>query len=365
MPNLILAINPGSTSTKIGVYRDVDEVFSKTLRHSAGDLAAFTCNNDQIDYRRQMIVDALTEHGLSLQDIDAFSGRGGGQCSHQSGTFRVNELMVQEAHDEKYASHPALLACQIAYQFSLATGKPAYMTNSPATDEMDELARFTGIRGVYRTCYTHALNQKEVAHRYAEAVGKPYEQLNLVVCHIGGGISVTAHRCGRMVDTNDIFNGDGPMAPNRVGSVPAKDMADICFSGETETEVSRFIRSRGGLYDHLGTFDVMEIKQRIESGDKYAKKVYDAMIYQIAKYIGSMAISCGGIVDQVVLTGGIAHDEYLCARIEEYVRSIAPTTVMAGEFEMEALANGALDALKNGAKEYTGIPIWNEKMLYE
>ena len=365
MSHLVLAINPGSTSTKIAVFKDETPVLSKTLRHSREDLAAFTCNNEQIPYRRRMIEEALAECGYSLQDMDAFSARGGGQCSHVGGTFLVNELMVHEAYEEKYASHPALLACQIAYQFANETGKPAFMTNSPATDEMDEIARFTGLAGIYRTCYTHALNQKEVARRYAASVDKAYEDLNLIICHIGGGISITAHRHGRMIDTNDILNGDGPMAPNRVGSIPAVDIVDLCYSGKTRAEMVKLIRSQGGLLDHLGTFDALDVEEKIANGNTYAKKIYDAMIYQIAKYVGSMAVALKGKVDQIVLTGGIAHSEYLCNMVEEYVSFIAPVTIMAGEFEMEALAAGACDALENGALEYTGVPIWSEAMMFK
>lgn len=364
MDALILAINPGSTSTKIAVFRGVTEVFNETLRHDPAELAQFSCNNDQLDYRRDAILSALDAHGLALGDMDAFACRGGGQCTHVGGTYLVNERMVQEAHDEVYASHPALLACQIAYAFTQATGKPSFMTNSPATDEMDERARITGIKGIYRLCYCHALNQKEVAQRYAARIGKPYEELNLIVAHIGGGVSVTAHRHGRMVDTNDNLNGDGPMAPNRVGAIPAHDLMKLCYSGKTEAEMAKLIRSQGGLLSHLGTFDALEVKRRIAEGDAYAKKIYDAMIYQIAKYMGSMAVACEGKVDQIILTGGIAHDEYLCGEIERLVGFIAPVTDMPGEFEMEALVHGAQNALEHGAMEYTGIPVWNESMLF-
>ncbi len=168
-----------------------------------------------------------------------------------------------------------------------------------------------------------------------------------------------------MVDTNDVLNGDGPMAPTRVGSVPAKDVVELCYSGKTKEEVLRYVRAEGGLLDHLGTFDALEVRRMIDNGDAYTKKVYDAMIYQIAKYVGSMSVACRGPVDQIVLTGGIANDAYLCDQIAQLTAYIAPVTVMAGEFEMEALVNGALDALENGALEYTGVPIWNEDMLYE
>lgn len=362
----ILAINPGSTSTKIAVFEDDKEIFKKSLVHTAEELKDFKNNNDQIPYRKQMILDALQENGLSLSDIDGFAARGGGQCSHVGGTYRVNERMVQEAHDEIYASHPALLGCQIAFMFEKETGKPSFMVNSPATDEMRQIARLTGIKGVYRICYSHALNQKEAARRYAESVGKAYEDLNLIVCHIGGGISVTAHEKGKMVDTNDILNGDGPMAPTRTGSIPAVDMIHLSFSGKTEKELMKFVRSQGGLSDHLGTFDAREVVERIKNGDIYAKNVYDAMIYQIGKYAGSMYAAMNCQLDGIVFTGGMAHDTYLVDRLKKQIGAMAPVAVLPGEFEMEALAHGAYDALlRHNAFEYTGIPVWTEKQLYE
>lgn len=364
--SLILCVNPGSTSTKIALYDNEREVFRRNIVHTREELAGFSCNNDQIPYRKRMIEEVLRQEGYAIADIDAFSGRGGGQCSHEGGTYRVNDIMVQQAHDELYAQHPALLACQICYLFEGETGSPAFMTNSPATDEMRAVARITGMRGVYRTCYCHALNQKEVAQRYAASVGKAYEDLDLVVCHIGGGISVSAHMKGRIVDTNDILNGDGPMAPNRAGGIPAVSIVEACFEeSATEEGMKSFIRSKGGILDHLGTYDMLEVKQRIADGDSYAELVYEAMTYQIAKYIGSMAVALGGHPDAVILTGGIAHDERLCDEIERQAGWVGPIARMPGEFEMEALAHGALHALKKGAKEYTGVPIWDESMLFE
>lgn len=362
----ILAINPGSTSTKIGLFDDLNERFTVSIRHSKEDLSEFHNNNEQLPYRKELIEKTLNERGVDMADIDVYVARGGGQCSHVGGTYRVNQLMVDEAYAEKYASHPALLANQIAFQFANQYGKEAFMVNSPATDEMKQVARLTGMKGVYRICYAHALNQKEVGLRYAEKVGKSYDDLNLIICHLGGGISITAHEKGKMIDTNDILNGDGPMAPTRVGAIPAIDIMNLCFSGKTKEEVSKFIRSQGGLYDHLGTFDAMEIDKRIENGDVYAKNVYDAMIYQIAKYIGSMHVAMRCKTDAIIFTGGIARDEYVIDGICSYVEDLAPIEIMAGEFEMEALVHGAYLAVKNGdAYEYTGIPVWTEEELYK
>lgn len=362
----ILAINPGSTSTKIAVFENLEKVFIKSLSHNSEELSQFKCNNEQIPYRKKMILDALNENNMTLQDIDAFAARGGGQCSHIGGTYKVNELMVEEAYAEKYAAHPALLGCQIAYQFEQETGKPAFMVNSPATDEMKQVARITGIKGVYRICYSHALNQKEIALRYAESIGRDYSDLNLIICHIGGGVSVTAHEKGKMIDTNDILNGDGPMAPTRVGSIPVIDIINMCYDGKTKQEMMKFVRSQGGLDNHLGTFDVREVVKRIEAGDKYAKNVYDAMIYQISKYIGSMYVAMSCQADAIILTGGIANDKYMTEGIKTYVENIAPIIIMPGEYEMEALVHGVYDAMNDGlVYEYTGVPVWNESMLYQ
>lgn len=367
----ILCVNPGSTSTKIAVFDGRREVFRQGLDHAPEELAQFASINDQIPYRTQMILDALAEHRIALKDIAAFSGRGGGQASHAGGTYLVNDLMAEEAHEEKYASHPALLACQICLAFSRQTGAPAFMTNSPATDEMRDEARITGLKGVYRISHAHALNQKEVAQRYAASIGRRYEDLNLVVCHIGGGVSVTAHARGRMVDTNDILNGDGPMAPTRTGSIPAVDIVNLAFDmageGKTRKDVIKFVRSQGGLVNHLGTFDAREVVARIEDGDAYARHVYDAMAYQVSKYVGSMFVALGCQCDAIVLTGGIAHDDYLCGKVEAAVGGIAPVVRMPGEFEMEALAEGARRVLdgEEQALEYTGVPVWDESMLYK
>jgi butyrate kinase len=229
-------------------------------------------------------------------------------------------------------------------------------------DEFDPVARVSGLSDVYRESRGHPLNQKEVAIRYARDVGKRYEDLNLVISHIGGGVSVTAHKRGRMADSSDVINGDGPMAPTRAGAIPATAIIKMCFSGKyTEREMYDRITKTGGLVDHLGTSDVTEVLKRIRNKDGYAKIVYDAMIYQIAKNIGAYATVLKGRVDAILLTGGIAHDDYLVDRITDRVKYIAPVVVYAGEFEMEALAAGALRVLtgQEQAKTYTGRPVWD------
>jgi butyrate kinase len=234
--------------------------------------------------------------------------------------------------------------------------------NPPDVDEFQDLARITGIKGLYRESRVHVLNQKEVAHRYAKELGKKYEDCNFVVAHVGGGLSVTAQRKGKIIDGNDVLNGDGPMAPNRSGSVPAVPIIRMCFSGEyTEKEMIEKISKNGGLLGHLDTDDTRTIKHRIEEGDEYAKLIYDAMAYQLAKFIGSYAVVLEGQVDGIILTGGVSNEPYFVSNIRRLCGFLAPIKVYGGDFEMEALASGAIRALKGeeDIKEYTGIPVWS------
>lgn len=362
MGNKVFAINPGSTSTKIAMFDGGEKVFSANVAHDAALLEQFASINDQFDYRKDTILKEAEQAGLSLADCDAFSGRGGGLVSCPGGVYEVGDILLEHARAGFTVKHPAMLGPQLARYFADLYGAKAFVVNPPDVDEFDEVARFTGWKGVYRESRIHALNQKEVAIRFASSQGKKYEQMNLIICHIGGGISVTAHRRGQMVDSNDIAQGDGPMAPTRCGAIPVKDVLNACFSGQyTKEELYQRITKSGGLVDHLGTSDVIEVGQRIQAGDAYAKKVYDAMIYQIAKYVGSMAVALEGQVDGIILTGGISHDPYLVEQMKKKVAFLAPVTVMAGEFEMEALAAGAIRVLSGEEEEktYTGIPAWN------
>jgi butyrate kinase len=244
----------------------------------------------------------------------------------------------------------------------MAYGGKAFVVNPPDVDEFQLVARVSGLHDVFRESRGHPLNQKEVAIRYTAEIGKRYEDLNLVISHIGGGVTVTAHRKGLMVDSTDVINGDGPMAPTRAGAVPAVAIIKMSCSGKyTEREMYDRITKNGGLVDHLGTADVKEIQKRIRNGDAYANLIYDAMIYQIGKNIGAYATVLKGEVDAILLTGGIAHDAYLVEQITDMVKYIAPVKVYAGEFEMEAMAAGALRVLtgQEQPKTYTGVPVWN------
>ncbi len=358
----IFAINPGSTSTKIAMFENDRVTFSQNVSHDAEKLKEFADVSDQLPYRRETILKILGENGISLEGTDAFAGRGGGLVALTGGTYPVNDILLHHAKAGFTVRHPAMLGAQLAHDFAAAYGSRAFVVNPPDVDEFIDVARVTGLAGIYRESRIHALNQKEVGIRYAASIGKKYGEVNLIIVHIGGGVSVTAHRMGSMIDSNDIVNGDGPMAPTRCGAMPVRDIVKMCFSGKyTEKDMYDKVTKAGGFVDHLGTADCREINARIEGGDKHAKLVYDTFIYQICKYIGSMAVSLHGQVNAIILTGGIARDKYLVDGIREAACFIAPIKVMAGEFEMEALAAGAMRVMKGEEepKNYTGEPVWS------
>lgn len=357
----IFAINPGSTSTKIAMFEGTKAVFSKNISHDADKLKAFKEISDQFEYRKETILRELNQAGMTLESVDAFSARGGGLVSVEGGVYRVGEKLLEHAREGFTVKHPAILGAQLAAAFAEGYGGEAYVVNPPDVDEFQDLARITGLKGIYRESRIHALNQKEIGIRYAAKMKTRYERLNLIICHIGGGISVTAHRQGKMVDSNDIANGDGPMAPTRCGQLPVKDVIAMCFSGKyTEKEMRDKVTKTGGLVDHLGTSDAREVGNMIKGGNVYAKRIYDAMLYEIGKTAGSMAAVLKGRVDGIILTGGISNDPYVVQYLTDMLSFIAPVEVMAGEFEMEALAAGAVRVLsgEEAAKDYTGIPVW-------
>lgn len=358
----VLAINPGSTSTKIAVFEGEKEVFKKNVTHDAADLAQYATVADQLDYRVETILNVCKEQGVDISDCAAFVGRGGGLDSCPGGTYAVNDKMLEHAR-RGGGNHPAALGSQIAQKFATQYGKQAFIVNPPDVDEYQDVARVTGLSDVFRTVSIHALNQKETAIRVAKDLGKTYESANFIVCHIGGGVSVTAHRQGKMVDSNGIINGEGPMAPTRSGALPAVPLIDLCFSGKyTRDEMYKRVTKSGGFVDHLGTSEAIEVGDRAKAGDKYAALVYHAFWYQIVKEIGSMAAVLAGKVDAIILTGGISHDKDLCAYIKEMCGFIAPVEIRAGEFEMEALAAGACRVLggEEEARTYTGEKVFTD-----
>ena len=363
MPYRIFAINPGSTSTKIALFEDEKKIFSANVSHDASELKKFKELKEQLPYRREMIRKLLEDNHISLENTDAFVGRGGGLLSVVGGTYEINDILLEHARTcRNGVIHPATLGSQLADEFAKEYGGREFVVNPPDTDEFDELSRVTGLREIERHSHLHALNLKETAIRHARTLGKKYEDCNFVVCHIGGGISVSAHKKGRMIDGTDIVEGEGPMAPTRAGALPAFPLIRLCFSGKyTEKELLDKCSRTGGMVDHLGTSDAMEVCERAESGDEYAALVWKAMIYQISKTIGSMAAVLHGDVDGILLGGGMVHSQDLVDQITEACSFIAPVTAYPGEFEMEAMAAGAIRVLSGGeeAKTYTGVPVWN------
>jgi butyrate kinase len=357
----VFTINPGSTSTKIALFENDRNVFSKNITHGEGELKSFKSVPEQLGYRREVILNELKKAGVELSGTDAFSSRGGGLASCEGGVYEINETLLHHARIGFTIMHPAVLGVQLANEFSHIFGGRAFVVNPPDVDEFIELARITGFKDMYRESRVHALNHKEVGIRFAKSHGKKYEDINLIIAHIGGGISVAAHRRGRMIDSNDIVQGDGPMAPTRAGALPAASLIKLCFSGKyTEKELLDRVMKKGGWMDHLGTADGRSVSAMIDAGNKYAKVIMDVTIYQISKAIGSCAVTLEGKAEAIILTGGLANDPYMVAEIKKKTEFLSPVTVIAGEFEMEALAAGAIRVLEGSekAKNYSGEPVW-------
>lgn len=362
----VFAINPGSTSTKLALFENEKTLFSVNLRHDAHELAQFADISSQLPFRLTAIKKVIAENALELHGVDAFVGRGGGLAPVEGGVYTVNAKMLEHATICYSIPHPAALGPRLAHAFAQEYGGEAYVVNPPDVDEFHELARLTGLRGVWRESRIHALNQKETAIRHAARMGHKYEELDLIVCHIGGGISVAAHHKGKMIDGNDIADGEGPMMPTRTGALPLRAVIEMCFSGKyTRREMLDLIIKNGGLVSLLGTSDMREVEQRIDSGDNWAETVLEAMVYQIAKEIGAMSAVLHGHVDGILLTGGISTDERFVSRLKEYISFLAPVFVYPGEFEMEAMAAGAIRVIsgQETALEYTGAPVWTAPEL--
>lgn len=360
----VLAINPGSTSTKVALFEGEKCLYSKNVSHDAEELAKYENLSDQLPYRREMILSLLKEAGILLEDVDVFVGRGGGLLAMEGGTYAVTELMVEHAKNSANGViHPAGLGPQLADEFAKQYHAKAMVVNPPDVDELQDLARMTGIKGVNRIIHLHALNLKETAIRHSKNVmNKKYEECNYIVCHIGGGISVSAHRQGKMVDGYDIVGGEGPMAPTRCGSVSVADLLGYMKKENLElADVKKLCTRTGGFVSHTGISDALELTNRAKAGDKYAEMLWNTMIYQIEKCVGSMAAVLHGKVDGILLGGGMVYNEDLVSQITETCSFIAPVTVYPGEFEMEAMAAGAIRVL-NGEeelKEYTGKLVWD------
>ncbi|MFZ5817417.1 MAG: butyrate kinase [Bacillota bacterium] len=348
MTHRLLIMNPGSTSTKIAVFEDEQPLFTETLRHSAAEVGRYGRVIDQYGFRRDAILAFLAAKGVAVASLSAVVGRGGLLRPIPGGTYRVNEAMLRDLREAPFGEHASNLGALLAHEIAQAAGGvPAFIVDPVVVDEMEPVARLSGMPGMPRRSIFHALNQKATARRVARDLGVAYESLNLVVVHLGGGVTVGAHRQGRVIDVNNGLDGEGPFSPERAGTLPSLGLVHLSFSWQyTLTEISRMLVGKGGLVAHLGTNDARQVEERIAAGDEQAEKIYRAMAYQVAKEVGRAAVALAGRVDRVVLTGGLAHSQLLTGWIREDVEWIAPVLVYPGEDEMQALAEGALRVLR-------------------
>ena len=352
----ILVINPGSTSTKMAVYEDEKPVLLRNITHTAEELAPFDAITEQQDFRRQLVLEELRRSDIPLV-FDAVIGRGGLVKPIAGGVYEINQQMLDDTlHGCVMHNHACNLGCLIAHEIAQSIpGCRAFIADPGVVDELSPLARISGSPLMPRICIWHALNQRAIARRYARGIGREYEDLNLIICHLGGGISVAAHEHGHAIDANNALDGEGPFSPERAGSLPAADLVRLCYSGKyTEKELLKRIAGQAGLTAHLGTNNMREILQRIKSGDEQAQLIVDAMLYHTAKQIASEAAVLCGQIDAILLTGGMAHSDYIVSELRRRIGFLAPVYTFPGEDEMEALALNALSVLqgKRHAKIY-------------
>lgn len=351
----VLTINPGSTSTKIGVFDNEKPILDITLRHSAKELAQFPELVDQYPFRKQVILDTLDREGMNITRFHAIVARGGLLRPIPGGTYAVNDMMLADLRSGRYGMHASNLAALIANDIAKQLQIPAFIVDPVVVDELQPVARISGVPEIERRSIFHALNQKAVARRVAKEQNKGYEEVNFVIAHMGGGITVGAHQQGRVIDVNNGLAGEGPFSPERAGTLPVGDLVALSYSGKYfASEIMKMIVGKGGLMGYLGTTDAREVEERIQEGDTEAKLVYEAMAYQVAKEIGAYASVLKGDVDQIILTGGLAYGQIFTSMIRERVEWIAPVTVIPGENELQALAEGALRVLRQEeeAKQY-------------
>ncbi|HYK71563.1 MAG TPA: butyrate kinase [Pseudoneobacillus sp.] len=353
----ILVINPGSTSTKIGVFDNEMSILEKTIRHDSEIINNFENIIDQYEFRKNMILEALDTEGINISKLSAVCGRGGLLRPIEGGTYAVNDIMLQDLRAGYAGQHASNLGGIIAYEIASGLNIPSYIVDPVVVDELDDIARISGFSLIERKSIFHALNQKAVARRVSKELGKKYEELNLIVTHMGGGITVGAHKEGRVVDVNNGLHGDGPFSPERAGTVPAGDLISLCFSGDYyREEIMRKLVGQGGLVGYLGTNDAIKVEQMIVKGDPKASLVYSAMAYQVAKEIGSASAVLNGKVDAIILTGGLAYGKDFVKKISDRINWIADVIIHPGENELQALVEGALRVLRGEekVKDYPG-----------
>ncbi len=342
MREYVLAINPGSTSTKVALFKGTENVLQKNLDHSTEELANFKKITDQYEYRRDMIVNWMEAEGYTKEQLVAVVGRGGLLKPMPSGTYQVTEPMMEDLRIGVQGEHASNLGGLIAHSIASMTEVPAYIVDPVAVDEFEDIARVSGMPEIKRRSLLHALNVRAIAFNTAKDLGRPMEDLNLVVAHLGGGISVVPMRKGKMIDANNA-NEMGPFSPERTGGLPVGDLAKLCYSGQyTFDEMKQKLRGKGGMTAYLGTNDARDVLKRIEAGDAQAKLVFESMGYQIAKEIGAMATVLKGQIDAIILTGGVAYSKYLTDYITEMVGFMAPVILKPGEDEMWALNEGVI-----------------------
>ena len=340
----ILVINPGSTSTKIAVFENEQAVFSANIKHSVEELSVFNNIIQQLEFRKKIILQRLEEAKIDISQIDIIVGRGGLVKPILSGAYEVNARLKEDLQKGVQGEHASNLGGLIADYIAKSTpNAKAYIADPVVVDELQDVARITGLPFILRKSIFHALNQKSVARRYAKALGEKYENLNLIVAHLGGGISIGAHYKGKVIDVNNALDGDGPFSPERAGSLPTGSLAELCFSGKySYEEIKKMLVGNGGLVALMETNEAYKLELMAEEGNEHAKLIQDAMCYQTGKYIGAMAAVLKGKVDGIIITGGIAHNKYLCKYLCDMIGFIAPIQVYAGEDEMAALAINGL-----------------------
>lgn len=345
---MILAINPGSTSTKIAVFQNDEEIFIKNIKHPAEEIAQYQHVADQFAFRKALILQELEAANIDIQTLDAIVGRWGILKPIPSGVYEVNDAMIHDLQDKPLKEHASNLGALIARDMAASIPwAKAFIADPVVVDEFTDVARMSGHPLFKRESIFHALNQKAIARQHAQSVGKNYEEMNLIVVHMGGWVSIGAHHHGKVVDVNNAIDGEGPFSPERSGALPAGDLVRLCFSGKyTEEEMINMIVGKGGMVGFLGTNNAYDAEMKALAGDTDAKKVFEAFVYQVAKYIGAMATVLKCEVDAILLTGGMAKSTRLTDQIADRVQRLAPVTVYPGEDEMRALAINGLMALK-------------------
>ncbi len=358
MKDIILVVNPGSTSTKVALFDETNLVAVDTIRHSIKELAPFDRIVDQKDFRTELTLNFMAEHDYAPTDLLAVVGRGGLLKPIPGGTYLVEEEMLTDLREEKYNTHASNLGAIIAKEIADSAGVQAYIVDPVVVDEMEAIAKISGLKGIHRRSVSHALNQKAVARRLLNEANKQYEESNVIVVHLGGGTSIGAHRKGKMVDVVNGLDGEGPFTPERTGQLPLYDFAKkLVEENLSLKQVKTLLAGKGGLASYLNEIDIRQIVKRIEDGDREAELYLKAMSYQIGKAVGEMAAVLKGQVDSIILTGGAAHSTYLVKEIQSYSDWIAPVAVYPGEREMEALYEGVMRVLsgEEQAKRYNEV----------